>query len=248
MCEITFDKMKNHLFHQANTRGEANHGWLKSYHTFSFASYYNPERMNFGALRVLNDDTVAGGMGFGTHPHENMEIISIPLEGDLAHKDSMNNMTIIRNGDIQVMSAGTGVSHSEYNHNKEASVKFLQIWVFPNKKNVKPRYDQISLNAAERKNKLQQILSPYPDDEGVWIHQDAWFHIGNFEQGKQANYTFKKVGNGVYAFVIIGSFIIDGQEMGLRDGLGISGTNSFEIISSENDAEILLMEIPLNLN
>ena len=149
--------MKNHLFHQANTRGEANHGWLKSYHTFSFASYYNPERMNFGALRVLNDDTVAGGMGFGTHSHENMEIISIPLEGDLAHKDSMNNMTIIRNGDIQVMSAGTGVSHSEYNHNKEASVKFLQIWVFPNKKNVKPRYDQISLNAAERKNKLQLL-------------------------------------------------------------------------------------------
>ena len=144
MCENSVDKMKKHIFHQANSRGVANHGWLKSFHSFSFANYYNPERMNFGVLRVLNDDTVAGGMGFGTHPHENMEIISIPLEGDLAHKDSMNNMTIIRNGDIQVMSAGTGVYHSEYNHNKEETVKFLQIWVFPNKKNVQPRYDQIS--------------------------------------------------------------------------------------------------------
>jgi len=240
--------MKKQIFHQANSRGEANHGWLKSFHSFSFANYYNPERMNFGVLRVLNDDTVAGGMGFGTHPHENMEIISIPLEGDLAHKDSMNNMTIIRNGDIQVMSAGTGVSHSEYNHNKEETVKFLQIWVFPNKKNVKPRYDQISLNMDDRKNKLQQILSPNSEDEGVWIHQDAWFHIGNFNSGQQANYTIKKQGNGVYAFILKGSFKVDQQEMGLRDGLGITGATSFELTANEDNAEILLMEIPMNLN
>jgi len=240
--------MKKQIFHQADSRGEANHGWLKSFHSFSFANYYNPERMNFGVLRVLNDDTVAGGMGFGTHPHENMEIISIPLEGDLAHKDSMNNMTIIRKGDIQVMSAGTGVSHSEYNHNKEETVKFLQIWVFPNKKNVQPRYDQISLNMEDRKNKLQQILSPNSEDEGVWIHQDAWFHIGNFNSGQQANYTIKKEGNGVYAFILKGSFKIDQQEMGLRDGLGIMGATSFELTANEDNAEILLMEIPMNLN
>jgi len=240
--------MKKQIFHQANSRGEANHGWLKSFHSFSFANYYHPERMNFGVLRVLNDDTVAGGMGFGTHPHENMEIISIPLEGDLAHKDSMNNMTIIRKGDIQVMSAGTGVSHSEYNHNKEETVKFLQIWVFPNKKNVQPRYDQISLNTEDRKNKLQQILSPNPEDEGVWIQQDAWFHIGNFNSGQKANYTIKKEGNGVYAFILKGSFKVDQQEMGLRDGLGITGATSFELTANEDDAEILLMEIPMNLN
>jgi len=240
--------MKKQIFHQANSRGEANHGWLKSFHSFSFANYYNPERMNFGVLRVLNDDTVAGGMGFGTHPHENMEIISIPLEGDLAHKDSMNNMTIIRKGDIQVMSAGTGVSHSEYNHNKEETVKFLQIWVFPNKKNVSPRYDQISLNIEERKNRLQQILSPNADDEGVWIHQDAWFHLGNFDKGQNVHYQMKKEGNGLYAFILKGSFVIDEQEMALRDGLGITGTDKINILAKEDDAEILLMEVPMSLN
>ena len=168
--------MTNIVLHKADSRGDANHGWLHSKHTFSFANYYNPERMNFGALRVLNDDTVAAGMGFGKHPHDNMEIISIPLSGDLEHKDSMNNVTVIKSGDIQVMSAGTGIQHSEYNKNIDAEVKFLQIWVFPNKNNVTPRYDQITLNMADRKNKLQQILSPNPNDAGVWIHQNAWFH------------------------------------------------------------------------
>ena len=156
--------MANSILHKANTRGQANHGWLNSFHTFSFSNYYDPERIHFGALRVLNDDTVEGGMGFGTHPHDNMEIISVPLEGDLVHKDSMNNESIIKHGDIQVMSAGTGIFHSEYNKNKDKPVKFLQIWVLPDQNQVSPRYDQITLNVEDRHNKLQQILSPNPDE------------------------------------------------------------------------------------
>ena len=183
--------MSNIILHKADTRGNANHGWLQSRHTFSFANYYNPERMNFGALRVLNDDSVAAGMGFGTHPHDNMEIISIPLEGDLEHKDSMGNISVIKHGDIQVMSAGTGIFHSEYNKNKDRLVKFLQIWVFPDKKNVTPRYDQITLDLADRHNKLQQILSPDAEDTGVWIHQKAWFHLGKFEKGISTEYKIK---------------------------------------------------------
>ncbi|HHW7450235.1 pirin family protein [Pasteurella multocida subsp. multocida] len=161
------------IYHSANSRGNADHGWLKSKHTFSFGHYYDPSRVNFGVLRVINDDFVEGGMGFGTHPHNNMEIISIPLSGDLAHKDSMGNGSIIRNGDIQVMSAGTGVTHSEMNPNADIPVKFLQIWVIPNKRNVEPRYQQITIADNAKPNDFQQILSPNPDDEGVWIHQDA---------------------------------------------------------------------------
>ncbi|HEY2581385.1 MAG TPA: pirin family protein, partial [Mucilaginibacter sp.] len=193
--------MENTVLHKAATRGHANHGWLNSYHSFSFANYYNPERMNFGALRVLNDDTVDAGKGFGTHPHDNMEIISIPLEGDLEHKDSMNNVAVIKNGDIQAMSAGTGIYHSEYNKDRAHRVKFLQIWVYPNKRNVEPRYDQITLNLEDRHNKLQQILSPNANDEGVWIHQNAWFHLGKFDKGISTDYMIKAKGNGVYVFV-----------------------------------------------
>ena len=171
------------IFHPANTRGHANHGWLDAYHSFSFGHYYNPEKVNFGSLRVLNDDTVAGGMGFGTHPHDNMEIISIPLEGDLEHKDSMGNVAVIKSGDVQVMSAGTGIYHSEYNKNKDKQVKLLQIWVVPNQRGVVPRYDQISLDTSDRHNKLQQIVSPNADDAGVWIYQNAWFHLGTLEAG-----------------------------------------------------------------
>ena len=236
--------MENSVLHKANTRGIADLGWLNSYHTFSFSHYYDPNRMNFGMLRVLNDDTVAAGMGFGTHPHQNMEIISIPLEGDLEHQDSMGNKTVIRNGDIQVMSAGTGIQHSEYNKNKDSQVKFLQIWVIPNQQNVTPRYDQITLNPADRKNKLQQILSPNPEDEGVWIHQDAWFHLGQFDQGFSTTYTIKKKGNGVYAFVLKGNLIINGQELNTRDGFGLWNIDTIEIKAS-SDAEILLMEVPV---
>ena len=236
--------MANTVLHKAETRGHANHGWLDSWHSFSFASYYNPERMHFGVLRVLNDDTVESGMGFGTHPHDNMEIISIPLEGDLEHKDSMGNVAVIRNGDIQVMSAGTGISHSEYNRNKQSLVKFLQIWVFPNKRNVTPRYDQITLNLADRKNKLQQILSPNPDDAGVWIHQDAWFHLADFDQGVATDYTINKSGNGVYAFVLRGDITINDQLLNTRDGLGIWDTDKISI-KADSNAEFLLMEVPM---
>ena len=240
--------MTKTILHKAETRGHANHGWLESFHTFSFANYYNPERMHFGVLRVLNDDRVNPGMGFGTHPHDNMEIISIPLEGDLEHKDSMGNVATIKHGDIQVMSAGTGIQHSEYNRNQDQLVKFLQIWIFPNKKNVTPRYDQITLNIAERHNKLQQIISPNPDDEGVWIHQDAWFHLGTFDANIQTEYQIKKAGNGVYAFVLKGNFIIEGQELSIRDGYGIWDTKTITIESGSEDSEILLMEVPMMLS
>lgn len=236
--------MASTVLHKADTRGLANHGWLNSHHTFSFAGYFNPDRMHFGMLRVLNDDRVAAGMGFGTHPHDNMEIISIPLEGDLEHKDNMGNTTVIRHGDVQVMSAGTGIYHSEYNRNKDQEVKFLQIWVFPNKKNVTPRYDQITLNLADRHNKLQQILSPSPDDAGVWIHQDAWFNMGQLDKGFTTDYAIHKPGNGVYAFVLSGNVTIDGQALGPRDGFGIWDTDKIAI-AADSDAELLLMEVPM---
>ena len=236
--------MENTIIHKANTRGHADHGWLNAYHSFSFASWYNPERVQFGALRVLNDDTIAAGMGFGTHSHDNMEIITIPLEGDLAHKDSMGNTETIKSGDIQVMSAGTGVKHSEFNPNADQRTKLLQIWVYPNQQNVEPRYQQITLNPEDRKNKLQQILSPNADDSGVWIHQDAWFYLGKFDKDFSAIYNLKKEGNGVYAFILSGTLTINGQELETRDGFGIWNNNSLEI-KATSDAEFLLMEIPM---
>ncbi|MBL4674880.1 MAG: pirin family protein [Mucilaginibacter sp.] len=236
--------MAQTVLHKAATRGYADHGWLKSYHTFSFAGYYNPERINFGALRVLNDDSVDGGRGFGEHPHDNMEIISIPLEGDLEHRDSMNNIATIKNGDIQVMSAGTGIYHSEYNKDTYNKVKFLQIWVFPNKRNVEPRYDQLSLQPGDRHNTLQQILSPNQEDAGVWIHQDAWFNIGDFDKGVSANYKLHKAGQGVYVFVLKGDIKVNDQLLNTRDGFGIWDTDQLNI-TAETDAEFLLMEVPM---
>ena len=240
-------KTMKSILHKANTRGHANHGWLDSHHTFSFANYYNPERMNFGVLRVLNDDVVQGGRGFGTHPHDNMEIISIPLQGDLEHKDSMGNKAIIKQGDVQVMSAGTGVYHSEYNKNKEDEVRFLQIWMFPNQKNVQPRYDQITLEKGKSKNDFQQILSPDPNDDGVWAHQNAWFSIGEFEDGSETTYELKDSKNGVYAFVLEGEVNIEGQELGKRDGLGLWDTESISVKATKN-AKVLLMDVPMHLN
>ena len=234
----------NTIIHKADTRGHANHGWLDTWHTFSFANYYNPERLHFGVLRVLNDDTVAPGKGFGQHPHDNMEIISIPLSGDLEHKDSMGNTTVIREGDIQVMSAGTGIFHSEYNHNADKPVKFLQIWLYPEKKNVEPRYDQISLKEVEKENAFYQVLSPDPNDQGVWIHQDAWFHMGNFDAGRETTYTFKKEGNGLYIFLLEGKLLAREHELEKRDGLGIWNTGSIAL-KSVSRTKILLMEIPM---
>ena len=236
--------MAQTILHKAATRGHANHGWLNSYHSFSFSSYYNPERMNFGALRVLNDDTVDAGMGFGKHPHDNMEIISIPLEGGLEHQDSMNNVAVIKNGDIQAMSAGTGIYHSEYNNDRVQQVKFLQIWVYPDKKNVEPRYDQITLNPDDRHNKLQQILSPNPDDQGVWIHQNAWFHLGKFDKGVTSDYKIRGDGNGVYVFVLSGDLKVNDQLLNVRDGFGIWDIHGFDV-TAETDSEFLLMEVPM---
>ncbi len=240
--------MANMILHKADTRGHADHGWLNSHHSFSFANYYDPERMHFGVLRVLNDDTVAAGMGFNTHPHDNMEIISIPLEGDLEHKDSMGNTQVIRHGDIQVLSAGTGITHSEKNRNTDKLTRFLQIWVFPNKRNVTPRYDQLTLDVADRHNRFQQVLSPSAEDAGVWIHQDAWFHLGNFDAGAGTTYAVKRKGNGVYAFLLEGSATINGQALGRRDGLGIWDVDTVYVKAGPGGAEILLMDVPMELS
>ncbi|MEZ4839406.1 pirin family protein [Flavobacterium sp.] len=236
--------MKNVVLHKANERGHADHGWLNAYHSFSFANWYNPDKVQFGVLRVLNDDTVAPGMGFGMHPHDNMEIITIPLEGDLAHKDSMGNAETIKFGDVQVMSAGTGIRHSEFNPNADRRTKLMQIWLFPNKRNVTPRYQQITLDVSDRHNKLQQILSPNADDEGVWIHQDAWFSMGKLDQGFTTEYNVKRKENGVYAFVISGKVTINGYALNTKDALGVWDTEKLDIKVDEN-AELLLMDIPM---
>jgi redox-sensitive bicupin YhaK (pirin superfamily) len=233
------------VLHKANTRGHANHGWLDSWHTFSFAGYHDPTRVHFGALRVLNDDTVAAGMGFGKHPHDNMEIISIPLDGDLEHQDDTGTHSVIKKGDVQVMSAGTGISHSEKNKNSDKQVKFLQIWVFPNKKNVAPRYDQKTFSDADKHNQLATVVSPVGStDGGVQIHQDAWFHLGVLDTSTQLTYNLKKETNGVYAFVLEGDVTINDIALNRRDGLGISETGQLKI-TADSPAEILLMEIPM---
>ena len=233
------------ILHKAETRGHANHGWLDSYHTFSFAGYHDPERMHFGVLRVLNDDTVAGGMGFGAHPHDNMEIISIPISGDLEHKDNMGTQQIIRQGDVQVMSAGTGIQHSEKNNNHDKEVKIFQIWIFPNKKNVKPRYEQKSFTDADKQNKLLTVVSPIgTTDGGVQIHQDAWFSLGKLDKNFHTTYQLKNKDNGVYAFVIEGDISINGEKLNRRDGLGIMETDKLEIKANSN-SELLLMEVPI---
>lgn len=233
------------VFHAADSRGDAEHGWLKSRHTFSFAEYYDPQRMGFGVLRVINDDCVEGGMGFGRHPHQDMEIISLPLSGDLAHKDSMGNGSIIKNGDIQVMSAGTGITHSEMNANADKPVKFLQIWVLTRKNGIKPRYQQVTIADQAKPNDFQQILSPNADD-GVWIHQDAWFSLANFDKDTSRYYQIKKSGNGVYVFVIKGSANIGDRQLGERDGLGIWDVDGFELTAT-SDAQVLLMDVPMDI-
>jgi redox-sensitive bicupin YhaK (pirin superfamily) len=235
------------VLHTANSRGHANHGWLNAYHSFSFASWFHPDRVQFGMLRVLNDDTIAAGMGFGTHPHDNMEIITIPLEGDLAHKDSMGNSSIIKSGDIQVMSAGTGIQHSEFNPNADQHTKLFQIWLFPKYRNVEPRYQQITLEPSLQKNNFDQILSPNPDDAGVWIHQDAWFYLSDFEADFTKKLTLKKEGNGFYIMAIEGEIEVNGQKLEKRDALGIWETPEIEIKAISN-AKFLIMEIPMDQN
>ena len=232
------------IYHAANSRGDANHGWLKSKHTFSFANYHNPERMGFGALRVINDDFVIGGQGFGKHSHRDMEIISIPLSGKLGHGDNIGNNGIIETGEIQVMSAGTGITHSEMNGDDKEDVKFLQIWVIPNKMNVAPRYQQVRMGDIMQPNTFNQVLSPNAEDAGVWIHQNAWFSMGDFEQGVTQNYTLNDANNGVYVFVIEGSVTINNNVLNTRDGLGVWDTKSMTMDVLEN-SKVLIMEVPM---
>ncbi len=234
------------VVHPADSRGSADHGWLQAKHSFSFASWFNPERIQFGALRVLNDDIIQGGMGFGTHPHDNMEIVTIPLKGDLEHKDSMGNAAVICEGEIQVMSAGTGVYHSEYNKNPDKEINLLQLWIFPNKRNVAPRYDQIPIHTLHKKNEPFQILSPHPDDDGVWIHQNAWFHLLDLDAEHSVYYDLKAEGNGVYAFVIEGEIEIGEQLFSRRDAAAITETATFELVAHQN-AHVLLIEVPMVL-
>lgn len=233
------------ILHKASTRGHASHGWLDSWHTFSFAGYHDPSRIHFGALRVLNDDTVAAGMGFGKHPHDNMEIVSIPLEGDLEHGDSMGNTTVIRQGDVQAMSAGTGVVHSEKNRNSDKPVKFLQIWIFPNKRNIPPRYDQKSFGEAEKKNRFLTVVSPFGSaDGGVQIQQDAWVSLATLDNTTTLEYAVKKEGNGVYAFLLEGDVTINDVVLNRRDGLGISEETTLSI-TANTAAELLLIDVPM---
>jgi hypothetical protein len=235
--------MKNSVFHPAASRFFADHGWLQSAQTFSFHGNYDPQRIQFGALRVLNDDTVSGGQGFGRHPHDNMEIISIPLQGTLEHQDSIGNVAVINPGEIQAMSAGTGVYHTEFNKNKNEPVTFLQIWLYPNELNVEPRYDQIDYSKGDKRNKFLQILSPNTDDEGVAIHQNAWFHLAEIDAGVETEYSLKDKDNGIYTFLISGKLEVNGQLLEARDGYGIwpdTGA-SFKAV---DDSFVLVMEVP----
>lgn len=231
------------ILHPAAERGYADHGWLQSYHSFSFAGFHDPSKMHFGALRVLNDDTVAPGYGFGTHPHDNMEIVSIPLYGDLHHKDSTGRDKIIAQGDVQIMSTGSGIQHSEKNAHHDKEVKFLQIWIFPKEKNIEPRYEQKSFSLQARQNRWQTVVAPN-DPEALWINQDAWFTLGNMETGTSLTYDLHLSGNGVYVFMIDGEVNIAGQLLTSRNALGIWETASVQI-SAQSDSTLLLIEVPM---
>lgn len=231
--------------HKSESRGHADHGWLNTHHSFSFASWYNPERMHFGMLRVLNDDIVAGGKGFGTHPHENMEIISIPLSGDLEHKDSMGTTSVIRENDIQVMSAGTGVLHSEYNPNTDKEVNFLQIWIFPKVKNIAPRYDQKSYDPKDSAGKILRLVSPMEDtSDTVKINQDAYISLTTMEGESKLDYVLNKLGSGVYAFVLEGETEVAGNTLKEKDAAAISDANSFSL-KTKAHTKILFIEVPM---
>jgi hypothetical protein len=232
------------VLHKANTRGHADHGWLKSFHTFSFAGYYEPTRTNFGLLRVLNDDIVEGGRGFGKHPHDNMEIISIPLSGALHHQDSTGRDKVINTNDVQIMSAGRGIAHSEFNDSSDSPVNFLQLWIYPKEKNIEPRYEQKTFDLDNRTNRFQLVVSP-ENPEAVWINQDAYLSIGKLEKGIALDYPIYKENNGVYAFVLSGEVKIENELLGKRDALGISETSSFRV-EALTEAEVLLIEVPMN--
>lgn len=233
------------IIHRANTRGSADHGWLKVNHSFSFAQWYDPDKVHFGALRVLNDDTIAANKGFGTHPHDNMEIITIPLSGELAHKDSMGNASTIKAGEIQVMSAGSGILHSEFNPNLETATNLFQIWIFPNKKDVEPRYDQFWMDTDKMVNDFSQVVSPSPDDDGAWIHQNAWIHIAHLDEGKELKYELKSPStNGIYTLVIEGEMEIDHDVLNKRDAMGLWGQDTVPFKAKTN-SKVLVIEVPM---
>lgn len=232
------------IFHKSDSRGYFNHGWLKTYHTFSFAGYYDPKRTHFGLLRVLNDDTVEPGMGFGTHPHDNMEIVTIPLEGILEHKDSTGNKKTLKTEEVQIMSAGSGLTHSEYNHSKDEPVTLLQIWVFPKEKDIEPRYDQKLFDRKDRENKIYTLVSPEKNGHSMWINQDTYFSRLKLDSGKSIEYKINKSGNGLYVFLIDGKINIAEQVLETRDGIGIEEIEKISL-KAEKDSEILFIEVPM---
>jgi len=233
------------VIHRAETRGHFDHGWLNTWHSFSFADYYNPDRIQFGLLRVLNDDIVKPGMGFGTHPHNNMEIITIPLEGQLEHRDSMGNGSIIEAGEVQVMTAGSGITHSEFNPSKDTEVNLLQIWVFPRERNLTPRYDQKRFDTSKMKNEFLTVVTPDGAGESLFVHQDAWFSLAETDDGKEMKYQMHSGNSGVYLFVIDGELEVNGDTLKNRDGIGIYDTSELSVKSLQ-PAKFLVMEIPMN--
>lgn len=232
------------IFHPASQRGFASRGWLNSYHSFSFSQYYDPAKMNFGLLRVLNDDDVAEGMGFGTHGHDNMEIVSIPLSGALKHNDSTGREAIIKQGDVQIMSAGSGIQHSEYNESNTDAVQFLQIWVFPKEINITPRYEQKTFNESDKKNKFLTVVSPEKDGNNIWINQDAYFSMANLDEGFQVDYQLHNQENGVYIFLLEGEIETENQLLKRRDALGVYEAERVSI-NAKTDSKVLLIEVPM---
>ena len=235
--------MKN-IIHRANDRGVQDHGWLKAAHSFSFANFHDPAKVNFGLLRVLNDDIVAASMGFGTHGHDNMEIVTIPLKGSLAHKDSLGSEGLIGPDEVQVMSAGTGIKHSEFNGSSTEDVNLLQIWVFPKEKNIMPRYDQKKFDLESLRNQFHTLVSPNGEENSMWINQDAFFSIGNFDSGTSENYAVKHSGNGAYIFLIEGEIEVEGEQLKKRDAVGIYDSETIGIRVIEN-AKVLIIDVPM---
>jgi redox-sensitive bicupin YhaK (pirin superfamily) len=235
------------IFHASGSRGHANHGWLNAKHSFSFASWYNPDRIHFGALRVLNDDEVSAGMGFGMHPHDNMEIITIPLEGAIQHKDSMGNTAVIEAGEVQIMSAGTGILHSEFNPKQNEALKLFQIWILPNKRNVVPRYAQFKIDTEKMKNQFLQLVGNEINEMGSWIHQDAWLSMAEISKNNAVQFDFKGKESGVYFMVISGSIKIADQNLEQRDALGVWNTNEVTIIAQEH-SKVLAIEVPMEIH
>ncbi|HMU08598.1 MAG TPA: pirin family protein [Ferruginibacter sp.] len=231
--------------YKATDRGSADYGWLKPNYYFSFAQYHDPSKVHFGLLRVLNDDFVDGGGGFPTHPHDNMEIVTIPFTGALQHKDSTGGNGVIKAGDIQIMSAGSGVRHSEFNASATEPVTLFQVWVFPKVRNIKPRYDQRTFDISDRANKWQVVVSPQEADNALWINQDARFSLTNLDAGKEISYSTAFKGNGVFLVTINGSVEVNGEVLNKRDAIGISEADEFSIKATAN-AELLAIEIPMN--